>query len=394
MITTLKTYRVFGTILFTLSLLAFAGLFSIANAEEGFLAKSKEYSPVDPNSIEDLLNHLETAVKGNYDKIETWQGVMEFTSLHRYYGDSVNQALKIREINVEVAPNSCEELAGGTINFKADLKRDMRWVHLNRTKGLILRDAETMQILYGPAAFDSQVIRTPDIIMQATPGQYAKDGSTSKRNVIKVGKRENALDYRAMREFGGYPTRFFNAIGPTWTFLSTFKTMLFHKDTTPKTFRDTVVIGKKSIGDDTEYYIRFGVFNNNNFSDVASFYEILLPSNAGYNPTLIRILEAPDNKPSMEYNISYVKLNGVYLPSNFQETHYNPDGKVTLNGQYILKEQKINKVMTEETFTIKNLGLKNGDKFIDKIEKKEYKYKDANLVFVKDVNEKPIKPNQ
>jgi hypothetical protein len=230
-----------------------------------------------------------------------------------------------------------------------------------------------MQILGSPGpAFDTRIIRTPDVITRAiSSGQFAKT-----RTAIKDRNMEVFGEYQ-------YPTKFFNTIGPTWNFLFALRMLLFHYDakgdTVPKVFKDAVVIGKKSVGDDTEYYIRSATLESGN-ENIESFYEILLPSNAGYNPTLIRILEAPDKKPSMEYNISYVKLNGVYLPSNFQETHYNTDGMVTLYKQYTLKEQKINEVITEDTFTINNLGLKDGDRFVDKIASKEFTYQGDKLI--------------
>jgi len=360
-----------------MSFLAFSGPFSAVYAEGGFLVKSQEYRPVDPASIEDLLIYLEDVIKDNYDQITTWQGVMEFTSLRGYYGNDVDYVLGRQKINAEVAPNKCEELAEGTINFKADLKRDVRWVHFNRPEGPTFRNPETMQILGNPKLpLDSKVVRTPNIIMQATPDQFAKDGSISKSSAIKVGKVKNELDYRSMEGFGKYPTNCFHAIGPTWTFLSSLRKLFFDEDTTPKIFRDAVVIEKRSLGNDVEFYIRSAVleYGNNN---IECFYELLLPSNAGHNPTCIRILDAPDKNLIQEYNISYVELNGIYLPSNYQMITYNADGMVTMHKQYTFKEQKINEAVTEETFSVRNLGLKDGDTFKDRIENKEYRYKES-----------------
>ena len=372
--------RITKLAIFSLSFLAFAGPFNVANAEKGFLEKGEGYNPVDPSLVEDLLSYLETTTKGNYDQIASWQGLIDFVSIRLYAGNDVNQVLEKNKINIEVIPKKCEELAEGTIYFKADLKRDMRWVHLCRPKSPIFKDAETMKILGSSGfAFDATIIKTPDFITKATPHQFAQDGSIFKRSATKVGK--NSLDYRRMLGFAKYPTNCFDAIGPTWNWLLSLRMLLFNETTTPKIFKDAVVIEKRSIGNETEFYIRFGVLDNTN-NYIESFYEMVLPSNVGYNPNVIRILETPDNKLNREFNISYLDLNDVFLPLNYHEIHYNADGMVTVHKQYTLKEQKINKTIEEEVFGIASLGLKDSDKFEDKILGKEYTYQEGKLIEV------------
>ena len=93
--------------------------------------------------------------------------------------------------------------------------------------------------------------------------------------------------------------------------------------------------------------------------------------------------ERLDQKRIWDYDL----IDGIYVlaKTNVQNYSWNT-GNLTYENTEIYSNAKINKPVSSEIFNYKNLGLKNGDKFIDKIEGKEYKYKDANLIFVADVN--------
>ena len=107
-------------------------------------------------------------------------------------------------------------------------------------------------------------------------------------------------------------------------------------------------------------------------------------SEAGYNMTKLQIL-GPDYKVYANVNCEYYVLNGIYIPKRIETQQFNlGNGVVRHKEQYILKNQQLNQSLDKNTFTYKNLGLKNGDKFIDKILQKEYTYQDGNLIQIED----------
>ena len=74
-------------------------------------------------------------------------------------------------------------------------------------------------------------------------------------------------------------------------------------------------------------------------------------------------------------------VNGVYVPSRTTEQNFErKNGELSYEAKYTFKNAKTNHPISQETFTYKNLGLKNGDKFIDKILDKEYTYQDGDLI--------------
>jgi len=83
--------------------------------------------------------------------------------------------------------------------------------------------------------------------------------------------------------------------------------------------------------------------------------------------------------PLQEFTWEYELVDGVYLPKKVTEKHYRLNGEVAEEKDYTYINNKLNQKISPETFTYKNLGLQNGDKFIDKILDKEYTYQDGEL---------------
>jgi len=78
----------------------------------------------------------------------------------------------------------------------------------------------------------------------------------------------------------------------------------------------------------------------------------------------------------------YQKVNGVYVPiRDTEETYsYESDFSLRTHKEWVFKNVRINEPIPAETFTYRNLGLKDDDKFVDKILDKEYIYKNEELI--------------
>ena len=136
--------------------------------------------------------------------------------------------------------------------------------------------------------------------------------------------------------------------------------------------------------------IRYRVTIPGKMADNIIFSTMVFPSDKGFNITLF---EATDVNGRIFQSVTwdYDFIQGVYLPK--ETTHKNYMGKnggLSFSKRLSFKNSKINHSIPAETFTYNNLGLKNGDKFVDKIAGKEYKYQDANLVPIAEPNS-PLK---
>jgi hypothetical protein len=81
-------------------------------------------------------------------------------------------------------------------------------------------------------------------------------------------------------------------------------------------------------------------------------------------------------KQTWEYEL----IDNIYLPKRRIIKLYGSNGEMTSEYDSAYKNNKVNKEIPPETFEYINLNLKDGDKFIDKIENKEYAYQGGELV--------------
>ncbi len=79
--------------------------------------------------------------------------------------------------------------------------------------------------------------------------------------------------------------------------------------------------------------------------------------------------------------ICMIVVDGIYLPTKTEKQNYDKQtGQLSYREEFIFKNSLINHPIPQETFTYKNLGLKDDDKFIDNILNREYTYKDEELI--------------
>ena len=111
-----------------------------------------------------------------------------------------------------------------------------------------------------------------------------------------------------------------------------------------------------------------------------------LSSEVGFNRTYFEEWNDEDGSLIAIITTDFVKLNDVFLPKKWSFFQYFPDGELMRQEINTIENQQINVTIPERTFS-EIAYLNSGDRFIDKIDGKEYKYQDEKLVLVADVNE-------
>ena len=85
-------------------------------------------------------------------------------------------------------------------------------------------------------------------------------------------------------------------------------------------------------------------------------------------------------------DITYESIDGICVPKTVHYvTFRSSDLKKSFDSKITFTKSILNVPIPAETFKYKNLGLKEGDVFKDEIQKKKYKYQNANLIFVSDL---------
>ncbi len=88
-----------------------------------------------------------------------------------------------------------------------------------------------------------------------------------------------------------------------------------------------------------------------------------------------------DGKLFQKNTWDYDLVDGVYLPNKTTKQNFaGENARLSYERKSIFRNSRINHAIPQEMFSYKNLGLKNGDKFVDKILGREYTYQDEKLI--------------
>lgn len=110
------------------------------------------------------------------------------------------------------------------------------------------------------------------------------------------------------------------------------------------------------------------------------FMTMVFSSEKGFNIILLETTKV-GGELFRKRTWAYEVVDGVYLPTKTTEQNFRPDtGQISYDGESTFSNLRVNQPISAEIFTYKNLGLKNGDNFIDKVAIKEYIYQDGKLV--------------
>ena len=109
-------------------------------------------------------------------------------------------------------------------------------------------------------------------------------------------------------------------------------------------------------------------------------------SQCGFNIVYWEI-KSGSGKLRQLYTWEYELVDNVYLPKRVVKKDYSLEGELISEKDCTYNNNKVNQEIPAGTFEYTNLKLKEGDKFVDEIESKEYKYEDANLVEIEKKSE-------
>jgi hypothetical protein len=346
---------------------------SLALAEEAF-------RPVEPEKIPGILMTISNQTKANFEKIHTWQGELETSS---YFIDKGKQAKETFETMTDAAgpcPNEVVELTGSKIIFKCDLDKGLSHSKRSREKPTRYFDpADNRDLGTKSTTTCSSHIMTNEYQISSNPNAWM-NGKIIERKAIKEKSDKDCSSGQGLQP-AYLPRYLFDIDSQVWHIYPHIAETMEEKGEylvdglAPK-------VEQRTVSGDVQYRVynpyRINSFGIDNFWKIHTF-----SANSGYNIISLKMITAKDGKLMQQENIEYQKINGVYVPVRRTEDSYDfRDFNLRSHTETAFKNVRINEDIPAETFTYKNLGLKDGDKFIDKILDKEYTYQDQNLIEV------------
>jgi hypothetical protein len=330
-----------------------------------------KFQRVDPNKVPDELAMLADATRANYEKIKTLQGKVSFESMIIYRGAYAADLLK-RHAGITVKePNELAQRADGTTEFKVDLGKNLFLKYMNRPKPMEHIDLDkgiAYPSLEGP--YEMTKIIEDKYEIESSPYTREKDGTILSRKAEKRLRQQPGIITD-----DSDPRIGFNIGRPVWELLSKLSDGLRSYNKGDINSFYNVVLEKEQTAKGVIYHMQL-----TNPGASQPFEKFTLDGEKGFNPTYIEVKNDKGITIS-EITTNFNEIGGIFLPSERHVLQYDgDDGHLRRQAKSTFSNMQVNIALPENTFSLNNLGLKNGDKFIDEIANKEFEYKDGKLV--------------
>ncbi len=342
------------------------------------LGKIGVFEVVPAQRIPDVLNTISTCVHQNFLKINSWEGETDVSWYTEYKGKEAKRIFESRTGAVGDPPNRIAELMESTTKFSSDFGKDLFYVkvlrkNLSRYVDLVgNRDLGTNSIPWWRIS-----ISTPDYYMESTPNRI-RDGQVVQRRAVKenIDKECSSCERLPVVD----TLDLFDAGTPVWLTYSHILERIKEKGEYVVDGKYALKVEQRVLDGDLQYRIhepaKVGPEGDNIW--LIKTYS----TNAGWNMISSERRRANGELVSRQ-TLEYQSVQSVYiLSSTTYETLDPNDGSLTYQKKKTYKNIRLNHSIPEEIFTYKNLGIEEGDMFIDKIENKEYTYQGGELVEV------------
>lgn len=265
-----------------------------------------------------------------------------------------------------------------TIEFALNAEKDLLFVNHYSEKPRQYIDFETKRDLGAKWMPDrSKAIVTSEYYLHSSPNT-TREGVVLNRKAIKV-KREKNRRGCVTPIPPIYEPR--DSFGAKRSILETLPLVLQHINEHGEFNVDghRLKVEEQKYGDVTRYLVRQPA---KVAPETYFFLKMVFCSENGFNIVSYELTDS-NGKLNRRLTWEYELVSGVYLPKKTTEERFErTNGELSYHRESTFRNLQLNQAIPEKTFTYKNLGLQNGDKFIDRILDKEYTYQDGELVAI------------
>jgi hypothetical protein len=348
-------------------------LCSITNAENQQEQTSGKFYPIDANKIPDILSMIAGRVRNNYLRIKTWQGGANAVIDYVYEGASAEKIFKTETDGLGEIPRIVCDHRERIADFALDIEKELLYVNNRSEKPLQYTDLERGRDLGAKGIpGEERSILTKEYYIKCRADKRRNNDVTSRKAVKQSLKDCSGCQKPPVFD----PRESFEAGKPVCEILHQILGKI-NKDGEWKVDRYGLKVEEHKVGDVTQYRI---IIPSKITENDILFSTLVFSGEEGFNIILFQVTDV-DDKILQNATWDYELVDGIYLPKETTQQNYmRKDGGLSYSKKTSFKNTRINRPVSAETFTYKNLGLKNGDKFVDNIQGKECIYKDGELV--------------
>ena len=354
-------------------------LFILINSSGVIGAEAAGFKPVESDRIPEILTLISERIKSNYERIKTWQGEGSIRESYIYEGPRAEKVFKADTIGEGEIPSKIKKHIDAYVEFSIDVEKDFMYVNFNSNspKPLQYMDFETKRDLGAKRTLDlRRTIRTPEYQIDCS-GHRRRRGVVIEQRAVKQARPMNDLmcDVEIIPVYDPMKTckAFKDEI---WELFPQLTEIIMERGKYSIDDFD-LTIEERKFGGITEYRIKLPskAGTPENFLYLSS--NMVFSSDKGFN--IISYQYVDQNGIQLRNQAwDYDNVDGVYVPINVTQKDFNwPEGSLSSEKIVSFKNLHVNHVIPPGTFEYTNLGLKDGDVFVDEIMDKEYRYEVA-----------------
>ncbi len=367
-----KRILVNKTKLFTVALITLMSITVIEGSENSI---GNNFQPVPSGQISGILNMISAKAHNNYERIKTWQGKIDANVTIMYQGTEAEKVFKNKIDDKGETPKKIKKQRESTVEFAANFENSSFYSKKFHRKGVQYTDPNSGKLLKTESIVGHNVsIGTAEYKISCHANAISGDNIVSRAAIKK--ERVSQEDCPSCGDDIFDPRSFLLEGQPLWEF---FPLMLqyIQKHGDYSIDGHSLHLEERRDGTITEYRIEIpGAVSPGQYL----IKTMVFSSEEDFNVTLVETKKA-DGKLFQKKTWDYKVIDGIYLPKKTTKQNFTGDNaELSYERECIFSNFKLNQTIPEHTFTYKNLGLENGDKFIDKILDKEYIYQDGELI--------------
>lgn len=378
----IKSNRKMFCVIVALTLLQFVW---IAEVEAD---KASKFQPVDPNRIPEILTMISDLTKSNYEQIKTWQGEVDVIKDYIYEETKAEKVFNEDTDGKGEVPSKIREHRESIIKFSLDAEKEFLYsnYYSYSAKPLQYIDMENGRDLGAKGILGRRIaILTPEYQLDCT-GDRMHNGVVMSRSAVKKTRPKNSSKCDSNMHPVYDPRASFTNFTNTWKLFPALVEYI-EEHGEYKVDEYYLKVEERKSGDITEYRIMLPSRAGNPDSYQYVFSTMVFSSNEGFN--IISYQHSTNNITLQSRTWDYDLVNDIYVPIETTQKDFNwSNGTLSYECIITFKNQKVNEPISEDVFTYKNLGLQNGDKFIDKTTDKEFEYQAGELI---EISEKSLK---
>jgi len=348
------------------------------------------WAAVNQERFSEILTMIDSRVEDNYDRIKTWQGKVNMVFINRHKGENVKRFYD-RMLVDKPLPNEVIDHVELKRKFALDGNKGLQYESVYPDAQQYVLDTQTgneIQLNERVQINSGTKILTPTYQIISRE-RKDRDGVIVARRTIKQ-KRPAGMPIRrsnlppvfdprdTMRIFGDINEETFAPLG------GTFAKQLKYFDKQPLLDgHPTITVKECVLGDVKKYKISLITLTRGSDGEtIPLFFNLVCSSEMGFNVVSYSLTDA-EGKKFEEKTFEYELFNDVYLPVRKDDLNFDHStGNLIKHNSITFYNEKVNKPIPEETFGYQNLGLENGDRFIDRISDKTFAYKNGELIEV------------